>query len=90
MATLTTKLIVTLPVGSDMANNWLAGQAPQLESNAREQAERAAKVRFMGRANVQVQFVEATESWTYENGQGKIHRFHLQCNRDLVAWRRPR
>lgn len=66
------QLVVRLSVMSDVANNWQKGAAPQLEANAREQAERAVKVRYMGQAMPQLELLEAQESWLCENGQSKI------------------
>lgn len=66
------QLIVRLSVTGEIANNWQRGAAPQLEANAQEQAERAAKVRYMGQAPPHIELLEAQESWVCENGQSKI------------------
>lgn len=72
MAT-TNTLVVRLLTTSDVANNYQSGQASPLEANAKEQAERAAKVRYMGRQGIQVQLDHVEEAWTCENGQAKIY-----------------
>jgi len=66
-----TKLVVRLNVTNEVANQWQSGQARQLEANAKEQAERAAKVRYLGQG-VRVELVGTEEAWISENGQAKV------------------
>lgn len=69
------ELIVRLVLTNEALAAWENGQGAHLEAGALEQAERAAKVRFMGRT-VQVRPAGATPGWMVESGASRLY---LDC-----------